>query len=77
LIGYAYDAALHCVACTLDRFPETRHKEGCDCTECDENGLPYEAIDSEGNPLSPIFVSTELEPHDCCDDCGMRFSEDA
>lgn len=79
LIGYAYEAALHCVDCTV-----ARHKAGgfrVDPTyehagELDENDVPYDALDSEGNPLAPIFETTELEPGDCCDDCFEPFREE-
>ena len=54
VIGYAYDADLHCVRCTGARF---------------ENPDANDTTDSEGNPIGPIFLADEhdTEPH--CGDC--------
>lgn len=75
LIGYAYDAALHCVECTLDRFTAVVERAEHENADADEHGLPYELLDSRGNPVAPIFETTELEADDACDDCGARFYE--
>jgi hypothetical protein len=56
VVGYTYDAALHCLDCTEDRF-------GIDLDNPDN---PIE--DSEGNPIHPIFLDS-LEGGECCDDC--------
>lgn len=64
VIGYAYDADLHCVECTEKRF-------GADALEADASGLA-ELTDSEGNPLHPIFLWDENldESACCCGDCS-------
>lgn len=41
------------------------------CPECTPDNLKREdAVDSEGNPVHPIFGSDELNSEDTCDDCG-------
>lgn len=56
VIGYAYEAALHCVQCTETRFPTLR-------------GNPLAAVvDREGNEVTPIYDIYESDGH-CCDDC--------
>jgi len=53
VVGYAYEAALHCLDCAGKRF-ENPDKEGLE--------------DSEGNPIHPLFLD-QLEGGECCDDC--------
>lgn len=52
VIGYIYDADMHC----------------CECTPDD---MKYDSVDSEGNPVHPIFAGSELEEGSCCSDCGI------
>lgn len=61
IIGYSYDAALHCLDCTCDRFVT----EPSELTK-----------DSEGNPVHPIFSTDETgEGGDYCDDCKLNIRE--
>jgi hypothetical protein len=65
IIGYAYDADLHCVACATDRFktflndPDTQ--------------------DSEGNPVHPAFADEGWDIDsgmpEYCGDCGEQLAE--
>lgn len=54
IIGYVYDADIHCPACTFEVF----------------RGLEdYGAIDSEDNEVQPIFDTAEDHDLDHCADC--------
>ena len=74
VIGYTFEADVHCVACTIDRF----------------GGLPeFGAVDSEGNEPHPVFADeygdfvsevdndfggvTQYAP--VCSDCGDELPE--
>jgi hypothetical protein len=62
VVGYAYDAALHCVACASERFGDP-----------DAEGLE----DSEGNPVHPYFAGEAGEQDgETCNDCGEAILED-
>jgi len=56
VIGYAYEADLHCVACTIKRFGV--RMEFLDKVE-----------DDEGNPIHPVFLGDEREGPEYCGDC--------
>ena len=61
VIGYAYNADRHCVTCTKERFPP-----GADN---DENAVPLDGIDAEGNFLKPMFSYDEVLENQYCGDC--------
>lgn len=74
VIGYAYEADLHCVDCAkkrfnvltadeLKRFPTLRDTK----TETDEHGIALLQIDNEGNHIHPIFSTDEEDG--VCGDC--------
>ena len=72
--AYAYEAALHCIECTLKRHRETPFATLTGWYgKWDENGLPCESTDSEGNPVTPVFSLDELDGQ-CCDDCFQDWS---
>lgn len=57
VIGYAYDADVHCVDCATEKFGDALDAEDTE--------------DSEGNPLHPIFASEEGPEHGSrCGDCS-------
>lgn len=56
VVGYAYDAAMHCPSCTRKRFPEADDEFS-------------NVQDSEGNDIHPVFVGEDAEGQSC-DDCG-------
>lgn len=60
VIGYAYDADLHCVGCAEKRFGDP-----------DRDGV----TDSEGNPVHPLFSTEETRAHgEHCGDCGEEIA---
>lgn len=62
IIGYTYNADCHCVGCTQAYHADgwfdidTGGPEG---DALDEHDIPYGATDSEGNPIHPIFSTSE------------------
>lgn len=66
IIGWTYDADIHCNDCALARF-------GAAVTLYPWDGR---AKDSEGNEPHPIFASDECgETGEYCGDCGREVSE--
>lgn len=61
VIGYAYEADIHCVSCTKKRFPNVEDNDRLE--------------DSEGNPIHPIFASDEGSDSEVCGDCGGSLEE--
>lgn len=57
VVGFAYEADLHCLDCAHKRFPELLD---------DENAR---VIDREGNEVWPVFLG-DISESDCCGDCG-------
>lgn len=65
IIGFAYEADLHCVDCAMDRF-------GSDITVDIANGWPK---DNDGNGIHPIFYREEHDPAgEYCGDCKAEIS---
>jgi len=58
VVGYAYDASIHCLDCTRARFGD--QIDG--------------AVDSEGNPVTPVFLDSVTDD-DCCNDCGESLAD--
>lgn len=67
--GYAYNADTYCPACTTEALEDgilySPTKDG----EVDENGIPYDAIDTFGDTVFPIFADSEWDYVVHCD-CG-------
>ena len=63
IIGYTYEADVHCVACARQDWHQSL--DG--------------AIDREGNTVHPIFSTDEQESSLYCGDCGelIRAGEEA
>ena len=55
VMGYVYEADIHCHACTEERFPN--------------NTEDNPAVDSEGNPIAPLFAEYHIN-HEPCGSCG-------
>lgn len=74
IIAYAFEAALHCPACTqraaqrmkLDHNHPYAMGESCR----DDHGVEYDLVDREGNLVHPVFVTdSDVDASECCDDC--------
>jgi hypothetical protein len=61
IIAYTYEADAHCIGCTQKRFSDTGKVYGNENdiatfkSATDENGIWFEAEDSEGNFVHPLF----------------------
>lgn len=55
IMGYVYEADIHCQACTEGRFPN--------------NTETNPAVDNEGNPIAPLFAEYHIN-HELCGSCG-------
>lgn len=74
VIAYTYEADYHCLDCATKRFG---HGEQAGklavaslpiaAVEFDENWIPYNQEDNEGNPIHPVFSTDDLENASCGD----------
>jgi hypothetical protein len=77
IIAYTYEADHHCIDCALQRYqsgsfdkapPDYRHSLVCGTCHCgdgvDEHGVAYDALDSEGNYVHPLFNIDEWQELD-------------
>ena len=62
VIAYTYEADFHCVHCAKERFAQPSD-------DPDLHGIPYDATDSEGNNIHPVFSSDEVLVNIYCRDC--------
>jgi len=63
VIGWTYDADLHCNACARERFGARALDDGT-------------AVDDDGNTPLPVFASDETDPAgEYCGDCGAEIAE--
>lgn len=65
VVAYAYEADLHCIACTLERFNFSQ-EEDLDFA-CAIDKTP---VDREGNEIGAVFGNAEFEHSQYCADCG-------
>ena len=74
IVGYAFEAALHCVACTKRRVFKLDHGHphayGGPCR--DGNGVEYDAVDREGHMLQAVFSTDADVYREHCDDCRVQ-----
>lgn len=77
VIGYAWQADMHCVACTKEAVDNSVLKIDNDhphakplVGERDENDLLYNLVDTEGNIISPLFLGEGNNINEHCGDCG-------
>lgn len=71
IIAYTYEADVHCPECAehaaavglLKRQPPLQ-------LGTDEHGIAYDLIDSEGNPVHPVFTTDE-HGFTHCGECGQ------
>ena len=70
IIAYAYDAALHCPECTYNAAAVGLLQRVAPLSPyTDEHGLTDDLVDSESNPVHPVFNTDETYPGECCTDC--------
>lgn len=70
IVGYAYDASLHCVECTRTRADVGLLKREPPLSlKVDEHGIALDLIDSSGNAISPVFYGEDSHG-EFCDDCN-------
>lgn len=80
ILGYTYQADAHCIECAVKRFGVnilstlqknkgygvTHHLTDGATEQLDNNLIPLEACDSEGNRVCPIFSThKQVEPLYC------------
>lgn len=70
IIGYTYEADVHCVDCTRKRFP--RESAPADYPYTDSAGVPLTARDREGNVVHPITDIDESANTEHCGDCREK-----
>jgi hypothetical protein len=67
IVAYTYDADYHCVECAGNEHADD---DAADDTT-DANGIPYDAEDSEGNNVHPVFAGQmDGDTVERCTDCG-------
>jgi len=74
VVGYTYDAAMHCPDCTkkyiIEHFPETEKIIDSIMGGWIESS-DYDIVDSENNAIHPAFDTDDAgDTPDHCDDCG-------
>lgn len=78
IIGYTYEADVHCPACSKRRFGAFKgivYSRQLNAGNCDVNGISYSARDSEGNPIHPVFgISEDAQHLTHCGDCRQETS---
>lgn len=64
IIAYTYEADYHCIDCAFQRHGNRAVLvSDLDKRVFDENNILYNSIDSEGNPIHPVFSTDELPCH--------------
>lgn len=73
ILGYAFAADIHCPDCTHKAWQNgSLARDAAHCyahKERDENGLPMDLVDHEGNIIHPLFLDA-VEQTEHCGDCG-------
>lgn len=74
VLAYAYDADMHCVACTRRAWAQKALVRDAAHPYAspgrDENGLPCDLVDREGNLVMPLFADA-VEQEEYCGDCRI------
>ena len=66
IIGYTFEADVQCPACTIHMANVGRLRREPPITlGVDENGLPMDLVDREGNLVHPVFDIDEHEFTNC------------
>jgi hypothetical protein len=74
IIGYAYEADVHCPACAFNAAAAglLKREPPLEVGDGDEHGLTGDLVDREGNPVHPIFDIDEGAGDEVCGDCGGK-----
>ena len=64
IIAYTYEADVHCIACTRQRFHWVNNPHRYDLGLLDSWGIPTDAEDAEGNLVHPLFSIDEWQELD-------------
>jgi len=75
IIGYTFEADSHCVKCTQARFKVNPDAKGYKPSDSDQNYIPYNGVDREGNNIHALFSTDELLFTVHCGDCGALLYE--
>ena len=77
IIGYAFNADIHCPDCTRDAFERGQLVHGIDAKHyVDEHGLPGRLQEDNGNAVHPVFDIDENASSEYCGDCFAKLLED-
>ncbi len=66
VVGYTYEADYHCVDCTRSRFGQESNEHSYA-----EQGI----VDSERNPIHPVFADSETRAGTACGTCYETYIE--
>jgi hypothetical protein len=67
IVAYTYEAAMHCPCCAYKRFHTAIVKNS------DQHGVNLDAVDREGNLVTPVFAIDEGWQGEACDTCFTPF----
>ena len=69
IAGYSYDSDIYCIRCTKT-FYNIGNLTTEEPNDLDENDLPTNMLDHEGNPVSVMFGGSEWDWQPTCGFCG-------
>ena len=76
IIGYAFNADIHCVDCTRGAFERGQLVHGIDVKHyVDEHALPDRLQEKNGNDVHPVFDIDENASSEYCADCHVKLLE--
>lgn len=76
IIGYTYTAEVNCRECAYRDYSSGNLKlSGNAPQRCDENGIPENLVDREGNSIRPVFITDEDASNQVCDGCFQTLIE--
>lgn len=76
LAGYVYEADVHCVDCSKERFGQDLQGRVAGWHSLSGTRDPNPPLDSEGNPVSAITGEMEFHCSLFCGDCRKDLSEE-
>ena len=79
IVTYTFDAGMHCPECTRELYAagttlkNRRTGDLYDTGPEDHRGVGQNAVDSEGHPVRPVFVTDSGWQGGHCDSCGLAY----